>query len=189
MAAAGDCMSAGLASATEVPLELSSAGTTGVPPTDAKALSKRTAASGVHGGVGGAVGGGSDEGRNAEERDSVVVVSDQDLAEQEEGQAQEEAGAKATGVAADASPPPVAVRFQHYTSAKLPPHLMHWAFTLVKDSLLPMYEQVWGWSDSKKHKQLQAVRTWAEALWFMIDNCQWLYCTQIPASKGKPCSS
>lgn len=170
MAAAGDCTSADLTGVTEVPLELSVTGTTAVPPSEAKAPSKRTAASRAHAGVGRAVGGGSDEGRDAEERDSAVVVSDQDITGQGEGQVQvqEEAGAAATAVAADVSPPPVAVRFQHYTSAKLPPDLMHWAFTLVKDSLLPMYEQVWGWSDSKKHKQLQAVRARAEVLEVMI---------------------
>jgi hypothetical protein len=34
---------------------------------------------------------------------------------------------------------------------------MVWAFELIKSSLKALYEPVWGWDDSKKMAQLQAV--------------------------------
>lgn len=59
---------------------------------------------------------------------------------------------------------------QHYSSAAaLPAGLSQWAFDLVKSSLGHLYEPVWGWSDSKKKAQLEAVRTDGSVLCSPID--------------------
>lgn len=44
-----------------------------------------------------------------------------------------------------------------YCARTAPPELLEWAFELCRENMKPMYERVWGWSDSKKRRQIFAV--------------------------------
>lgn len=47
---------------------------------------------------------------------------------------------------------------RHYTSKTIPEAVLDWCFNIVKATLYRMYLPVWGWSDTEKRKQMEAVR-------------------------------
>ena len=55
------------------------------------------------------------------------------------------------------SPSPSSFQLRHYTAKSLPLPLLQWCFDLVKSTLHDLYLPVWGWSDTDKRKQLEAV--------------------------------
>lgn len=51
-----------------------------------------------------------------------------------------------------------AFRLRSYHASDLPKDVMAWCLDLCRETLKPLYERVWTWSDAKKRRQLSAVR-------------------------------
>lgn len=54
--------------------------------------------------------------------------------------------------------PSPSFQLRHFTAKTMPAPLLQWCFNVVKSTLHHLYLPVWGWSDTDKRKQLEAVR-------------------------------
>lgn len=51
----------------------------------------------------------------------------------------------------------VLYELESYRARDMPRQLLEWCMQLCKSNMQTLYEQVWGWSDTTKKKQLEAV--------------------------------